>query len=537
MKLRGPISTIARDWDFRRLFVGVFVFVGATSSLAHASSRSELYLKQARKYYNSGRYYTSARYAFAAAESDPSLQPQAYSIATLGLVKAGLYNSASYFFIRTLQTGQSREIQRVLTTTEELIDRIGPDLLRGFLIKHTRLADYNMKNRSAFLYSAAKARLLRGDEGRAVQYLNAMNESSFLWPFALQLRGTAHAISGREGSALRDFGECAERAGDLASSIDLTHAGWKGFWKSKRKEEYEDLQARCQAGRARTYYQMNEYVKADRAYDEISKNTFVWTDILFEQAWNSFGRREYNRTLGKLVTYKNPSLKFVFNPEVDILRAQAYLALCQYVDVNRELNYFNRRYTKIGKNVKRFVERNANNLGAFYASGKKALRNPLHSRYKFYRLLNRFVRSPYFQSLVSSERALISEEAAIRRFGGSLQGAENSLSEGFSGFLQRVLAWRKDSIQFLGGAFVKNSLIDYHDSLISDFEKASFIKLEMLSKAKAQLVFKSRNSSRARGSVEPERRDDQYFWSFNGEFWNDEIGDYVFGLESKCDRS
>jgi hypothetical protein len=39
---------------------------------------------------------------------------------------------------------------------------------------------------------------------------------------------------------------------------------------------------------------------------------------------------------------------------------------------------------------------------------------------------------------------------------------------------------------------------------------------------------------RARGNRIPERRDDQTLWSFNGEFWNDEIGDYVFALESEC---
>jgi hypothetical protein len=42
---------------------------------------------------------------------------------------------------------------------------------------------------------------------------------------------------------------------------------------------------------------------------------------------------------------------------------------------------------------------------------------------------------------------------------------------------------------------------------------------------------------RTRGNVIPSRRDDQYYWSFNGEFWNDELGDYVFGLESACARS
>ena len=40
-----------------------------------------------------------------------------------------------------------------------------------------------------------------------------------------------------------------------------------------------------------------------------------------------------------------------------------------------------------------------------------------------------------------------------------------------------------------------------------------------------------------RGRSDVPRRDYQYFWSFNGEFWNDELGDYVFGLESECTRS
>jgi cytoplasmic iron level regulating protein YaaA (DUF328/UPF0246 family) len=83
--------------------------------------------------------------------------------------------------------------------------------------------------------------------------------------------------------------------------------------------------------------------------------------------------------------------------------------------------------------------------------------------------------------------------------------------------------------------YVKNSLLDYHSELISNFEKISFIQLEMLKRAKDQLVYKHANASgRLMGSVIPARRDYQYYWSFNGEFWGDELGDYVFGLESQC---
>jgi hypothetical protein len=43
-------------------------------------------------------------------------------------------------------------------------------------------------------------------------------------------------------------------------------------------------------------------------------------------------------------------------------------------------------------------------------------------------------------------------------------------------------------------------------------------------------------NDRSRGNIVPRRRDDQLWWSFNGEFWTDELGDYVFALESECGK-
>jgi hypothetical protein len=302
--------------------------------------------------------------------------------------------------------------------------------------------------------------------------------------------------------------------------------------------EAMDLEARCQAGEARVLYQMDRFDDADLAYDAIPKQSLVWPDILFEQAWNSFARREYNRTLGKLVSYKSPALSFVFNTEADVLRAQAYLALCLYADANDVINEFNAKYARVGEDVKRFVEANASSLGAFHEFGKAALRAPLYTSNEMYRMANRFIRGPYFQSLVSAEREVNDESRVSHQFGAMQKGTDPMPGHGFPGFIDQVLAWRLRAIRTLGGAFVKNSLLDHHATLIADFEKMSFIKLEMLKLAKESLMYKNvprtADGDRARGSVEPERRDYQYYWSFNGEFWNDELGDYVFGLESQC---
>ncbi len=208
---------------------------------------------------------------------------------------------------------------------------------------------------------------------------------------------------------------------------------------------------------------------------------------------------------------------------------------CLYSDANLVINEFNGKYSKVGEEVKRFVERNSNKLSVFYGAGRDALRDKLHTKNDFFRMMNRFVRSPYFQGLVESESSIERERNGIQTFDLRQPGVKHEPGNGFPGFLKKVLTWRLRSVQQLGGAFVKNSLIDYHTVLIGDFEKMAFIKLEMLGRAKQSLMrTQIDGKDRLRGNVEPSRRDYRYYWSFNGEFWNDELGDYVFGLESQC---
>lgn len=496
------------------------------TQVAYAQESPQVYLQQAQLEYRARHYWESSRFAFAAAAGGPQVQGEAYALITLNLMKLDLPQAASYFFIRTLQSGQKSAIRKALGETQELLVAVGVDLLKRYLIQHTTFEDYDSLNRSAYLYAIGKDRLLKGQEEKAIGYLNGVSPSSRLWPFVLQLRGAAHAIQGRTDAAVRDFKACAERADQYASDS----ASRK---RKNRVLEAEDLEARCKAGEARTLYQMSQYEEADRAYDEIPKKSFVWPDVLFEQAWAAFGKQEYNKTLGKLVSYKSPSLQFVFNTEVDVLRAQSYLMLCLYDDANDVINEFNTKYTRVGEEVKRLVEANSSNLSVFYDLGKKSLRGPLHTTSQLSRMVNRFVRGPYFQNLARAENDSISELNELKRI---VARSRATREVGLDDFLGVVLQWRVRTVRLLGGAFVKNSLMDYHSVLISDFEKMAFIKLEMLSRAKSKLLAtKTEDKGRTRGNVEPRRRDDQYRWGFNGEFWMDELGDYVFGLESECD--
>jgi hypothetical protein len=468
---------------------------------------------EAQSLYRGGQYFKAARYAFSAGEESPSKKGEAQVFVTQALVQAGMEQSASYFFLQTLRTGSRELIQRVLPLVDSIVKGVGLEFVRPYLARHTRAEDYGSAERPYFQYAAARTAGLKGDFSGALSALAEIPAKGRLRAELLQLRGAFRLISGSGAAAAEDFRLCARAATDGS-----------------------DLQNRCAAGVARSLYEMGEYVAAERAFDQVSRQSVVWTDTLFEQAWNAYRRAEYNRTLGRLVSYKSPALSFVHNPEIDTLRAQSYLALCLYDDANDEVNAFNDRYSSISEEVKRLLSRNGSALGQFYDLGKEAALAPLVSGKPMHRLMNRFVRSAAFQDWMRSERELSIELGNIRQFSMGLQNQDPS-TESFGSFLAKILDFRLRAIREMGGAFVRNSLLDHHDQLIAQFEKMAFIKLEMLGRFKARLMTRKTSvGERERGNVVPQRRDDQFFWSFNGEFWNDELGDYVFGLESECNE-
>ena len=468
-------------------------------------------LSEARALYGSGQYFKAARYAFNAGEENPARKAEAQAFVAQALVQGGLEQSAAYFFLQTLRSGNREAIRRVLLLSDQVIRGVGLEFVRPYLVKYARAEDFSSGDRAYFLYAAARTAGLQGDFSAGIAYLSEISAGSKLRAELLQLRATYKLVTGNPQGAKEDFRGCASSA-----------------------KETSDLWNRCTAGEARSLYELGDFSGAERAYEKVSRQSIVWTDILFEQAWNAYRRAEYNRTLGRLVSYKSPALSFVHNPEIDTLRAQSYLALCLYEDANNEVNEFNSRYSSLSEEVKKLLLKGSATLGGLYDQGKEAARAPLTSNRPLHKVMNRFVRSAAFQDWMRSERELSVELGNIQQFAASTQNLESG-SATFADFLRKVLDFRLKAIREMGGAFVRNSLLDHHDQLIGQFEKMAFIKLEMLSRFKERLMSrKSAPTERERGNVVPVRRDDQFFWSFNGEFWNDELGDYVFGLESEC---
>lgn len=505
-----------------------------------SKERARNALKLGVEFFQSGLYFKSARYAFSAIdEGTPAYTAQAYALVTRSLIRAGLLNSASYFFVRALQQKDPVARSQVLVEVDNLVTHLGSDLFREYLLKYTHPKDYQDVDHGAYFYSLAKYHLLQKKEKLALQSLSKVPQNGFLRPFADQLEGSAHALRGDLEKSLQSFSSCVfhseeriQRSSELSSKVSE-------IWIQKIKKDLQDLVWRCTAGKARVLYEKGDFEEAEIIYDFIPKSSFVWTEILFEQAWTAFARQDYNRALGKLVSYKSSHLDFVFNSEIEVLRAQSYLQLCLYKDANEVINQFSQKYGVLAKRLKTYIEKNSTDLKKFFEKGSKFLNRKLDQGDIFSHLVNRVVRVPYFQNLVFQENQIQEEMKAIQSFDRQSDDVRDRQRTGFPGFLRLVLSWRLKSIKELGGAYLQNSLLDHYQNLNDDFNKISFIKIEMLKQIKKNLVELDKDSSpsvetRFRGDISPETKGYQYEWGFNGEFWRDELGDYVFGLQSQC---
>lgn len=522
--------------DFKRVarklvFAGLLLF----SSFAGAEESEVVYdtpdalrngFLKAEELQSDGNYFAAATKFFNIYTAESSYRTAALGRVAENLIKAKLPNAATYFYIKTLQSGDRTAIRRVLNYLPEMLDAVGIDLLRKYIIHNTSEADYDSDTRNHFYYFSGKEDLLKDNPSRALQALQRVSSGSGILARAAYLRGVAQAMLGQPQNAVSSFRSCQRMAGSSRSQV-------RGLSK-----ESEDLEARCTASLARTYYQMGNFEEAEEVYEEIPKASFVWTDILFEQAWNAYAKKDFNRALGKLVTYRSPSLNFVFNPEVDTLRAQSFLGLCLYDDVNQSVNEFNRKYSGVGGRIKNFLLSNDRNFSSFYGAAKKIYHTKLHTDDMFYKAMNRFIRGPYFASLLANERATRREVQRIYSLA-QRETPRQGFQTGFGGFITKVVQWRLRTIHLLGGVFVRNALYDQYQDLLVNLDKMSFIKLEMLNQTKYKIEKKlsmSRDEEGVlkRGNASIDRKDHQYLWSFNGEFWIDELGDYVFALDSAC---
>ena len=428
------------------------------------------------------------------------------------LVDEGIYFGAVPFVKEYL--GATSSAKQIDDLVDELITYVGVRQFESLAVEIL-----SKSNAPMIKYILAKKYFRLGRYEQALMQLRGVTPSSHpAYPFAQMLEASIYSITGKYEQAITKYKSCVNLSNSLMSSLA----------DNNRIRQLEINRDSCIVGIPRTQYAQGKFEAASDGYMELPKSSHIWPEILFEEAWNSFFMRDYNRTLGKLVTYKSPFINYVFNPEIDVLKALTYLELCLYEDAKTVVDDFYQQYQNSARGLGQLLGSKGKDFKYFYLLAKQRRERNVGGSSLLNQLLKAITRDAVYIDMQSAFEASNVELAAVKQVRGGVfkKTLQKNLNEAL--LLQRNLI----------GAYVRSSLIGFNYQLERAFENMSYIKLETLSRRKGQLYSYETadgKASRSRGDiVNLKRTSKQYFWDFVGEFWADELGDYVFSLKSEC---
>ena len=364
-------------------------------------------------------------------------------------------------------------------------------------------------------YILAKRLFKKGRAQEALEELNGINADHTAYPFITHLKATIQASLGNNQEAEILFKDCVS-------------ASERRIGKVKSVTQQEQLTTNrdyCVAGIARTQFASQDYKKSELTYLDIAKDSFVWPEILFEEAWNSYYMKNFNRTLGKLVSYKAPVFEFIFKPEVEVLKGLTYLRMCLYDDAKKTVDDFYNQLLNPSRDLRNFLISHGKDYKYYYSLMVDHEDNKPMPSAVIDHILKSIRKDAAYIEMKSALTAAIAEYNQLRKRPDSSMNAS----------LEKNVKTLADEYRTSLGAYVRAGLVSKYAELYSAFQSMSYIKLEVLAQRKERLYQTDAPESGKRGDVKYiERNDKQYFWTFNGEFWADELGDYVFALRSEC---
>ena len=440
------------------------------------------------------------------------------------LAQRGLFFTAVPFIKSTLlRGGRQRGRRGVHRRLDRAIERIGIQVgVKQFEVLPARI----LKNSKAPLvrFILAKKSFRQKQYKQALAQLKRIPFKHSIKPFAFMLEGSIYSIIKRYDRAIDAYEQC----------ISTSDSRLSGLRRSVRKRQLIINRDTCVVGIPRAEFAAGRFDQAHLSYLDLPKQSFIWPEILFEEAWTSFYQRDYNRTLGKLVTYKAPIFQHIFNPEIEILRALTFLELCLWTDAQNKVDEFYKMYQVGAQKITRHLERHGKDYRYYYRLAKEFHKKKKKSKARerreklLRRLLSDITRDGTYREMMD----------AFQRGQWESRILETVRDRAFRKILKQNLRSALQLQRNLIGAYVRKRLLIYKNQIVKTFKDMSYIKLEVLARKKDQIYSPSLSSSkgkRSRGDVKYVKKNErQYFWTFNGEFWADELGDYVFSLKSEC---
>ncbi|TNF30039.1 MAG: hypothetical protein EP329_14370 [Deltaproteobacteria bacterium] len=281
----------------------------------------------------------------------------------------------------------------------------------------------------------------------------------------------------------------------------------------------------------RLFYSTRQYDVAVRYYNEIPDESAEWLDSLYEVSWVHYQLKNYPRALGNLHTLNSPYFADQYYPESRVLQALILFYNCRYDEADVIVKQFVQDYfplmDRLGKEINQFADPNA--FYQWLAQLSKSEDAEYSTRFK--RIFNAALADKKLRRKFDTVAKLNAELSRIDKLAGP-QGA----TDGLLGSLKGEITGYRFLVVGEAGGLAQARLV----RLLGDLRRhlAGAIKIR-------QETRKARRGDSSDGVLQEQAAaaaakqeivvDDEHIeWPFTGEYWKDELGSYLYDIDSLC---
>ena len=428
---------------------------------------------------------------------------------TYELMESRYYFAASVMASKRLER-EAALSPRFKSTLEELSIKVGVDFFGETLI-HANHRDPTISFAQGLKYFRLQNYHL------AKEHLQFVGNDNKYFPESAMILGTILSLEQKDQSAKEKYNLC----------IQAAKREEKNSENPKQARYYALIAGDCQINMARDLYRKGSFHASIEEYDKIPKNSYRWPYLLLEKAWAHYQLKDYNRSLGLLVTYKSPLLESYFFPEAEALTALSYYQLCLWQDTEVIINRYYSDYRNKAADLKKYLDlHKATELG-FYQLASEKITNENQVSYAQSLLMQVKKQIKYSLDILPIQRAEM-ELAQLHKL------EKNIFTDFLTKKVDELTIEKKKRLN----KFIAHSMIDFLNQIHRYSRELFVIQLEMLAQKRTLLYQEEKLiSNRSRGDLSNvKRKSTQHFWHFSGAFWADELGEYSFGLKSNCQR-
>ncbi len=495
-------------------------------------------LNRAMQLGKEGRYAEASVLLFKLSRS-PRLASQRNQIKyLLGLMlfDMKLYQLAAFHFVDVVKEGNSLNIKKALEKLSLAADKLGDETLLNYAMSKVDLRDFPREHVDKLRYRIAEFQFQNEQYDKAAENFSKVKMESPLYSKAKYMEGLTWATLKRNDEAIKAFSDLVQYRAD-AKVTDPTRVA-------------------ALMGLARAYYQKKDWENSILTYRKVPRDTESWHDVLFEMSWAQMRSAQFRSVLSNFHSLHSPYYEDFYIPESILLRSLVYLYICEYDEMEKTLDLFDRVYRPLRRSIRDYLKsepssedhfKNMDEVVKHYDKIKSNMK--ARSKIKIpFMIARKIMKEGNFSKGYSYVYKLLEEKRRMEKMPASWQNSQLGV------YSKKILANRLARAKENVGDRVEEHIKDARKELLELFKQKDFARFEMLSGKKEQLrkdaVTKEDLKSKHSNSDEEidedsDKESDQQrsyyiqngyeYYPFQGEYWLDEIGNYYYLGKQRCE--